>query len=85
MTSWQDWVLAATVLGFNLALVPSLWGNAKPRLTTSVVTALFLIPQAIVFTSLSLWYSLGMVLLNLVLWSTLAVQAIRKKSSKKRK
>ena len=77
MTSWQDSVLAISVFALNTALLPSLWGKAKPRLATSLLTGLFLLPQAIVFFSLSLWYSLVMVSINITLWLILAAQALR--------
>lgn len=74
MNSWQDIVLSSSVLAFNVALIPSLFGKQKPRIATSVLTASFLIPEIIVFFSLSLWYSLVMALLNTILWSVLAIQ-----------
>ncbi len=74
MHSWQDIVLSISVLAFNVALLPSVIGRHKPRITTSLLTALFLIPEVIVFFSLSLWYSFAMALINASLWSTLATQ-----------
>jgi hypothetical protein len=76
MTTWQDTVLAASVLALNIALVPSLWGRAKPRVATCLLTALALAPQILVFLSLSLWYSLAMVIINISLWVTLAGQSM---------
>lgn len=77
MIQWQDWVLAVTVAAFNIALIPSIVGKDKPRLATSVLTASFLIPQAIVFFSLSLWYSFIMACINTLLWIVLAIQKRR--------
>lgn len=74
MHHWQDWVLAGCVLAFNIALVPSVLNSQKPKLLTSALTALFLIPEVIVFLSLSLWYSFIMALINALLWTTLALQ-----------
>ena len=74
MHHWQDFVLSSSLLVFNIALLPSVKGRHKPRLTTSVITAVFLVPEIIVFASLSLWYSLTMTTLNCCLWTTLAVQ-----------
>lgn len=76
MHSWQDIVLAISVLAFNIALLPSIRSKQKPRLATSVMTALFLIPEIIVFLSLSLWYSFAMALTNMLLWTALAVQRL---------
>lgn len=74
MVSWQDMALSVSVLAFNVALVPSVVGKHKPRMVTSVFTALFLLPEIVVFFSLSLWYSFAMALLNALLWTTLAIQ-----------
>ncbi len=74
MHHWQDWVLSVSVLAFNLALIPSLIGAQKPRITTSVLTALFLLPEVVVFATLRLWYSLAMTTVNACLWTALAIQ-----------
>jgi hypothetical protein len=74
MDNWQDIVLSISVLAFNIALIPSLIGTQKPLIMTSLITASFLIPQVIVFFSLSLWYSFAMALINSVLWFSLALQ-----------
>jgi ADP-ribose pyrophosphatase YjhB (NUDIX family) len=62
---------------FNIALIPSVIGKQKPRLATSILTALFLLPELAVFGSLTYWYSFSMTLLNTLLWTTLAIQRIR--------
>lgn len=77
MDNWQDWVLAITVAAFNAALIPSVFGKDKPRLVTSVLTASFMLPQAVVFLSLSLWYSFAMACLSALLWTVLAIQKSR--------
>lgn len=74
MHNWQDIVLSISVLAFSVALLPSLLGKQKPRIATSLLTALFLLPEVIVFFSLSLWYSFAMALINAVLWFALAAQ-----------
>ncbi len=74
MNNWHDIALSISVLAFNVALIPSLTGIQKPRMTTSVMTALFLVPEIIVFFSLNLWYSFAMALLNAIFWSILAYQ-----------
>jgi len=79
---WQDIVLSISLLAFNIALLPSVTGKHKPRLTTSLLTALFLIPELVVFMTLSLWYSFAMTFVNASLWATLAIQRwlqVRKK------
>ena len=74
MISWQDIVLAICIAAFNVALIPSVLGKSKPQLSTSVLTFSFLIPQAIVFFSLSLWYSFIMSVINATLWAILGIQ-----------
>ena len=74
MDNWQDIILSISVLAFNVALMPSVIGKQKPRLATSLMTAFFLIPEVIVFFSLSLWYSFAMALINALFWSVLAIQ-----------
>ncbi len=74
MNNWHDIVLSVSVLAFNIALLPSLLGKHKPRVATSLLTALFLIPEVIVFFSLSLWYSFAMALINAIFWLILAIQ-----------
>ena len=74
MDNWQDVVLSVSVLAFNFALVPSLIGEQKPRMATSLITALFMMLQVIVFFSLSLWYSFSMALINSLLWFLLLAQ-----------
>jgi hypothetical protein len=71
---WQDILLSLSLLAFNVALIPSVVGRQKPRLATSILTAVFLIPEIIVFASLHLWYSFTMTLINTALWATLAFQ-----------
>ncbi|TAH33465.1 hypothetical protein EYC59_05030 [Candidatus Saccharibacteria bacterium] len=74
MHSWQDVVLAISLLAFNLALVPSVVGKQKPRVATSLTTGLFIVPQLVAFASIKLWYSFAMAFINATLWFTLAVQ-----------
>ena len=37
---WQDWVIAACQWGFALALLPTLFGDRKPEVSTALVTAI---------------------------------------------
>lgn len=81
MTQWQDMVLAICVFAFNIALIPSLLGADKPRVTTSLMTFIFLLPQAYVFLTLSLWYSFIMSAANATLWLILVIQKTRQNSN----
>jgi hypothetical protein len=71
---WQDVVLAISILGFNFALIPSLFSKSKPALSTSILTAFLQLAVMIVYISLSLWYSAAMSFINFALWSALAGQ-----------
>lgn len=80
MIIWQDAVLAICVLAFNIALIPSVIGKEKPRMATSFLTFTFLVPQAFVFFTLSLWYAFAMSTVNAMLWLALALQKAKIKS-----
>jgi hypothetical protein len=74
MHHWQDYLLSATAFGFSLALIPSIRGQNKPALSSSLGTAALLVGVLIAYASLSLWFSVSMVALNLLAWLTLALQ-----------
>lgn len=74
MYHWQDTAIAVSVFAFNIALLPSVIKKQKPNLATSLLTAIFLLPQLAAFYSLSLWYSFAMAAINAALWATLAAQ-----------
>lgn len=80
MITWQDIVLAVCIAAFNVALLPSVFGKSKPQLSTSVLTFSFLIPQAAVFLSLSLWYSFTMSAINACLWAALGIQKAKSRT-----
>ncbi|HET6925060.1 MAG TPA: hypothetical protein VFH39_04480 [Candidatus Saccharimonadales bacterium] len=71
---WQDVVLAICILGFNVALVPSVFSKSKPAVATRAITASALALSVIVYISLSLWYTVAMQALNCGLWVILGVQ-----------
>jgi hypothetical protein len=77
MHHWQDLVLAISVLAFNIALIPTVIGESKPALSTSVITTIFVIATVVVYISLSLWYTTVMGSINAVIWGTLAFQKLR--------
>lgn len=74
---WQDVVLAISILGFNFALLPTIFTKHKPHATTGILTALFQLSALIVFVSLSLWYSAAMSLLNASLWIVIVIQKLK--------
>ena len=83
--SWQDVVLAACILGFNLALLPTLMSRHKPQPGTGVMTAFFQIVGFVVYVSLALWYSAAMALLNAVLWGIIVFQKLSQKPTSRRR
>jgi len=81
---WQDITISVSLLAFNIALIPSILGKHKPRFATSLMTALFVIPELVAFFSLALWYSFAMAFVNAVFWATLAVQRYAQTRPKKK-
>lgn len=75
--TWQDLVLAASLFGFNVALLPSIFSKHKPALTTSLLTALFQLAGFAVYINLALWYSAAMSFVNFTLWSILSIQKLK--------
>lgn len=51
---WQDWVFAIGSLIFAAALIPSVRGQDKPALSTSLTTGSVLIIFALTYLTLSL-------------------------------
>lgn len=76
---WQDIVLAACILGFNIALIPTIIGRHKPHASTGIMTATFQIIAFVVYVTLALWYSAAMALLNAMLWAVIVGQKITTK------
>lgn len=74
---WQDYVIAGTVLMFTLTTIPMIAKNVElPPLTT---TPMFLgsIALAFCYASLSLWFSFGVELVSMWLWSILFRRSVR--------
>jgi hypothetical protein len=84
---WQDIVLSASILGFNLALIPTLLSKKHhPHAGTGIVTAAFQLVNCGVFISLGLWYSATMAVVNASLWSIIVIQSLNAfKPSKRRR
>lgn len=81
---WQDFVLAISILVFNIALSPTVLGKSKPEISTSILTTTFMTATVVVYISLSLWYATVMSYINTLLWATLAFQKQVMKKTKKR-
>lgn len=54
---WQDIVISIGQLIFVLALIPSIVGNDKPAVSTSLINGLILAIFTFTFASLGLWFS----------------------------
>lgn len=73
---WQDVLLSACILGFNIALLPTLFSRHKPHASTGIMTAFFQLVAFVVYISLSLWYSAIMAMINAILWTIIVIQKI---------
>lgn len=83
---WQDLVLSTCILGFNLALIPTLLSKKhNPHAGTGITTATFQLVAFTVYTSLHLWYSAAMGLLNAILWAVIVVQGLSTQKRPQRK
>lgn len=83
---WQDIVLSICILGFNIALVPTLLSKRhNPHAGTGIMTALFQVVAFFVYLTLHLWYSAAMGLLNAILWGIIVLQSLAAHPSAKRK
>jgi hypothetical protein len=51
---WQDFVLAICILGFNIALLPTIFSRHKPHASTGILTALFQLSSLVVYISLTI-------------------------------
>ena len=83
---WQDLVLATCILGFNLALIPTLISKKhQPHVNTGLMTAFFQIIAFVVYINLHLWYSAVMGMLNALLWLIIVMQGLAVHKPVKRK
>jgi len=77
MIMWQDIVLTVGSIILLLALFPSLLSKQKPAITTSLLTGAVLLVYAIVYASLSLWFSVLATSITGLLWFGMAAQKFR--------
>lgn len=84
---WQDLVLSTCILGYNIALFPTIYSKHKPHTSTGLITAFFQVVAFVVYISLGLWYSASMALLNATLWMIIVFQkmALAKKKRTRRR
>jgi len=74
---WQDWVISIGGVIFAIALIPSVIGQDKPALSTSLMTGTVMITFAVTYFTLSLWFSSVTIFIGGSLWLVLAVQKYR--------
>jgi branched-subunit amino acid ABC-type transport system permease component len=77
MHHWQDFVLTAGSLVFIAALLPSVFSNNKPAISTSAITGGVLGVFAVTYATLSLWFAAVTTAMSAVLWLFLAIQKLR--------
>jgi heme O synthase-like polyprenyltransferase len=76
---WQDIVLSIGQWIFVIALLPSVFGNDKPALSSSVLTGAVLAVFAFVYATLGLWSSVAAGSAISITWFILAWQQYRRK------
>lgn len=74
---WQDLVFGVGAIVFSVALLPFLFGNEKPPISTSIPTGVTLILFAFAQASLSLWVACITSVIASIFWLTLAIQKYR--------
>ena len=74
---WQDITYGVCNILFALAILPVIFSNAKPPLSTSAITSASLCIFAFTSYSLNLYFAAAIQVVTAVLWGTLAVQKLR--------
>lgn len=73
---WQDVVMGFVQMVFLFALIPTIVGDAKPELATSLMTGGCLMVMCICFSTLRLWWSAFVVFAVSLGWFVIATQTI---------
>lgn len=79
----QDIILTAGSLVFIAALIPTILGQGKPEISTSLTTGTVLIVFSGVYISLDLWFSAVTTFITALCWFTLVAQKKRQDISHK--
>jgi len=75
---WQDWALSGVQFMLVLSLVPTLFHRTqKPTLSSSLMTAGCLYLMAIVYLTLSFWFSMTMAAILALQWTIIGIQRYR--------
>ena len=77
--AWQDVVISIGQWLFFLALLPSVFSNDKPALSTSIMTGGTLMVFAVTYVTLDLWVSTFSTLLVASTWFFLSWQKYQQK------
>ena len=72
---WQEVVFTVGGFMFFVALLPSIFSDNKPALSTSLMTASFLSLFVVAFAKLDLWWSAGAQALGALAWWILTIQS----------
>ena len=54
---WQDWVLSVGAFAILVSLVPTIRGEQKPALTTSIMSTVIVATFGVTMATLGLWLS----------------------------
>ena len=74
---WQDTVIAIAQLAFLPSMIPTIIGNDKPALSTSIMNAIIVTIIVITFATLELWFSVFTGAITATIWTILAIQKVR--------
>jgi hypothetical protein len=77
---WQDVVIGIGSVSFSLALLPAIWRRQPPPVITCALTTFWLWVYAVVFITLSLWFSAITGSVTALCWTILLYQASRSKN-----
>jgi hypothetical protein len=71
---WQDWVLSVGAFAILVSLVPTIRGEQKPALTTSIMSTVIVATFGVTMATLGLWLSALANVLISAAWALLAYQ-----------
>lgn len=71
---WQDWVFFIGAWIFVISLIPTIRGNQKPELLTSIPTTIIVFAFVFCFATLGLWLSVFANTAVGIAWGILAFQ-----------
>src|SRR5689334_10454785 len=75
---WQDTAMTVGSIIFIVALLPTVFSQNKPPISTSLITGFTLGIFAVSFGSLDLWYSCITESIVAILWLVIAAQVIHR-------